>query len=491
MAMASRSLAEIYVWEDERGSHAVTDPREVPPAVLQKYGVVAGEGTPGDTASPPASFSAPAAADDTATVIAREKFQEALPYLKAKAPHRDLKKAMELLLASATGGNPEGQFYLAALHYLGLAAPRNVGEAFRWFKQAADQGNPGGQCGLALLYESGEGGVTRDPSEAIRFYRLAGEQQPSRELKPYAQVIRYSVLRYYTLTAERGRVSSQLYLGSFLLLCKRYEDAYRYLHLAADQGDGRAQRLLGLMFLKGTGVGMNPREAAAWFQLSARQNDPLAQRNLALLYRTGSGVPRSPQDAFRWYLAAAENGDVDSFPEVALMYLEGTGVGKDTTLGLKWVNRAADYGYDHAQVWLGVFYSRGRYVERNDVEALKWFTIAAAKGNATAAKLKGEMESTLNSVEVEEARALAAQWVALPRPSGGREAELREEADLGLNLAETPETVALLNETLPPLDLYGAGPALSPKPQSRVATPTGRPAIDRKVPAVSVPSQLR
>ncbi|MCM0080509.1 SEL1-like repeat protein [Geomonas sp. Red32] len=482
--MASRSLAEIYVWEDERGSHAVTDPREVPPAVLEKYGKVQGDGAPAGkdsasaSSSAPASSTAPAAAGDTAAVIAREKFQAAVPYLKAKPPHRDLKKAIELLAASATRGNADGQFYLGAINYLGLAGPRNVAEAFRWFKQAADQGNPGGQCGLALLYESGEGGVVRDPSEAIRLYRLAGEQQPARELKPYAQIIRYSVLRYYTLTAERGRVSSQLYLGSFLLLCQRYEDAYRYLHLAADQGDGRAQRLLGLMFLKGSGMERNPREAAAWFQLSARQNDPLAQRNLAVLYRTGVGVARSPQDAFRWYLAAAENGDLDSFPEVAFMYLEGTGTGKDTTLGLKWIHRAADYGYDHAQVWLGISNSRGRYMERNDVEGLKWLTIAAAKGNATAARLKGEMESTLNSVEVEEAAALAAQWVVLPKPPAGREAELREEADLGLNLAESPETIALLQETVPPLDLYGPGPAPSPKLQSRPAVPTGRASVD-------------
>jgi hypothetical protein len=38
IALSSSAFAEIYVWEDEAGSHAASDPKDVPPEVLKKYG---------------------------------------------------------------------------------------------------------------------------------------------------------------------------------------------------------------------------------------------------------------------------------------------------------------------------------------------------------------------------------------------------------------------------------------------------------------------
>jgi hypothetical protein len=37
MALSSSAFAEIYVWEDETGAHAASDPKDVPPEVLKRY----------------------------------------------------------------------------------------------------------------------------------------------------------------------------------------------------------------------------------------------------------------------------------------------------------------------------------------------------------------------------------------------------------------------------------------------------------------------
>lgn len=178
-----------------------------------------------------------------------------------------------------------------------------------------------------------------------------------------------------------------------------------------------------------------------------------AQRSLAVLYRDGSGVEKNPQEAFRWFLAAAENDDVDSFGPVGAMYLEGTAVSFDAKLGLKWVRKAADYGVDDAQALLGALYTEGRFVERNHVEALKWHLLAAAKGKELCVKLKNELASTLNSIQIAEAIKLAKLWTPLAKPDTGKVTDMRDEADLGLNLAPNQETIALFNAVSLPLKI--------------------------------------
>ena len=37
MVLSSSAFAEIYVWEDEAGGHATSDPKDVPPEILKRY----------------------------------------------------------------------------------------------------------------------------------------------------------------------------------------------------------------------------------------------------------------------------------------------------------------------------------------------------------------------------------------------------------------------------------------------------------------------
>ncbi len=73
----------------------------------------------------------------------------------------------------------------------------------------------------------------------------------------------------------------------------------------AEQGDARAQYLLGVMHHKGWGIPQNDAEAAKWTRLAAEQELAEAQNNLGFMYGTGRGVPQDYVQAHMWYNLAA------------------------------------------------------------------------------------------------------------------------------------------------------------------------------------------
>ena len=76
----------------------------------------------------------------------------------------------------------------------------------------------------------------------------------------------------------------------------------------AEAGDAEAQTALGGLYLAGTGVALDPAEAARWYRLAAEQGDPVAQLNLGDLYSRGHGVGRDLVQAYLWLSLAAAQG---------------------------------------------------------------------------------------------------------------------------------------------------------------------------------------
>jgi len=87
----------------------------------------------------------------------------------------------------------------------------------------------------------------------------------------------------------------------------RYAAALQLARPLAEQGDARAQLILGLMYAKGEGVPQNHREAVKWYRLAAEQNDAQAQYELAFLYAIGDGVAQDYVAAHMWFNLAGAN----------------------------------------------------------------------------------------------------------------------------------------------------------------------------------------
>jgi TPR repeat protein len=96
-----------------------------------------------------------------------------------------------------------------------------------------------------------------------------------------------------------------------------YNEAFRFLSAAAEQGASRAVLNLGYMYAQGLGIPQNVPEAVLLFEAVARpasSDDAFAARlELGRLFSSGAGIPVDKDAALKWFSAAialaADNDD--------------------------------------------------------------------------------------------------------------------------------------------------------------------------------------
>tara|TARA_A100001037_G_C15129901_1_gene628165 strand:+ start:418 stop:1083 length:666 start_codon:yes stop_codon:yes gene_type:complete len=99
--------------------------------------------------------------------------------------------------------------------------------------------------------------------------------------------------------------------------------------LMARDGDPGAQTSLGLIFERGLGVNINPKEAMKWYYLAASQGDSLATFHLGSMYERGLGTNISYERAAYWYSLSAKQGSEPAMVALAYFYENGMGVSRD------------------------------------------------------------------------------------------------------------------------------------------------------------------
>ena len=214
-------------------------------------------------------------------------------------------------------------------------------------------------------------------------------------LLPLAMLFALSANPASAATYEAGK---QAYLG------KDYAGALAILKPLAENGDSRAQILLGLMYDYGHGVPETPAESFKWYRMAAEQGAPLAQHDVGVKYSLGKGVSQDYAEAARWWQKAAAAGVPDSQFNLGLMYYRGLGLAEDYdraaelfeqaatqdyATALKWFRLAAEQDVAQAQFNLGVFHENGYAVPQDLERARDWYQRAADQGLAEAVqKLK-------------------------------------------------------------------------------------------------------
>ena len=66
------------------------------------------------------------------------------------------------------------------------------------------------------------------------------------------------------------------------------------------------------MYGDGNGVDQNYSEAIKWYRMAADQGDARAQKNLGIMYYKGQGVDQSNNNALRWLYKSAKQGNEDA-----------------------------------------------------------------------------------------------------------------------------------------------------------------------------------
>jgi hypothetical protein len=151
-----------------------------------------------------------------------------------------------------------------------------------FYKAAADKGYAGAETALGAVYHSGQGGVAKDPVEAVLWYRKA-----------------------------------------------------------AEQGDAKAEYLLGVAYYNGEGVAKDPAEAVQWFRKAAEQGFAQAEHNLGVIYNSGQGVAKDPAEAVQWFRKAAEQGFAEAENNLGIAYYNGSGVPRDYISAYMWLSLCA------------------------------------------------------------------------------------------------------------------------------------------------------
>lgn len=154
----------------------------------------------------------------------------------------------------------------------------------------------------------------------------------------------------------------------------------------------------------------------------AENGDAKAQAILGQMYSSGSGVTQDNVKAAFWYRKAAEQGHVRAQTSLGTMYKEGIGVPQDEKEAASWLHRAAEQGYGEALYTLGGMYERGQgSIPVDLVQAHKLFNIAVAAGFDIANDDLQEIEMKMSREQIEMARDMAKEWLAthtLPTHNG-------------------------------------------------------------------------
>lgn len=204
---------------------------------------------------------------------------------------------------------------------------------------------------------------------------------------------------------------------------RNYGNAARLLRSLAEEGNSKAQLLLGMLLNEGIGIeqdfaqgmsfikqaatqglmtakvelakrNLNPAQEDIDLQLLeqiAETGDVFAHLYLGFLYSTRmSDDPEDEKKAFDWFLKAAEAGDSFAMSQVAELYYTGVGIAADGTEvqadiveAIRWGVAAADLNDPGGQYVLGMVYT-GALTDwkfQNWRKGVAWFHRAAEQGH--------------------------------------------------------------------------------------------------------------
>jgi TPR repeat protein len=84
-------------------------------------------------------------------------------------------------------------------------------------------------------------------------------------------------------------------------------EAVKWYRKAAEQGNASAQFNLGECFMNGRGVAKDPVEAVKWYHMASEQGHADTEYNFGVC-QNSEGVAKDPVEVVKWYRKAAEQG---------------------------------------------------------------------------------------------------------------------------------------------------------------------------------------
>lgn len=166
-----------------------------------------------------------------------------------------------------------------------------------------------------------------------------------------------SALEQLQQAARHGNVDAMRAAASVMIAGKNKSSVERGLQWAlraAQQGDRRAQYLLGKTLFEGSAWRLPEHEnARAWLEKSAVQQHSQAAYLLGLIYKNGYGIAMDEVAAVQWFERAADLGNPDAMFMLGNAYLAGEGVALDQSRAVRLYRAAAELEHPLASQMLG------------------------------------------------------------------------------------------------------------------------------------------
>ncbi|MGL6384841.1 tetratricopeptide repeat protein [Aeromonas caviae] len=123
-----------------------------------------------------------------------------------------------------------------------------------------------------------------------------------------------------------------------------FDEATRIWTPLAEQGQPRAQALMGWSHEVGQGSEQDMDRAIRLYRQAAQAGDAFGHYRLGEVYLRGAGVKRDLHEAFRWMELAARNGDVPAMLKVGILHLMGVNGRVELAEAKQWLYQASQKG---------------------------------------------------------------------------------------------------------------------------------------------------
>jgi TPR repeat protein len=131
---------------------------------------------------------------------------------------------------------------------------------------------------------------------------------------------------------------------------KNEMEGFRWIRMAAEQGNSVAEYMVGCLYHEGKGVPKDEKAASHWLRIAASRGNLKAQKHLATMYY----LDKNYKQSIAWYHLAAAQGDARAQALLGKQYFQGEGVAKDEEAALRWLNLAAEKDDTLGMYYLGV-----------------------------------------------------------------------------------------------------------------------------------------
>mgnify|MGYP000861375074 CR=1 FL=1 len=279
----------------------------------------------------------------------------------------DCRRARAAVQTAAEAGDVWAQFCLACIYDDNRIFLRDEAQAQAWFAQAAAGGNIRAQYRLGIRY--------CDEARQLYQYHVKAKVCDSARL-------------WLVQAAIQGDGAAQRALGVMFanrdygvpdrVLANYWNDAAQWANAPVADPPGAVQR-------DSTVAAVDSRQITA-YRSAARQGDAAAQYALGVLYQTGEAVPQGFAQAFQWYERAAQQHYAPAQLALGILFEYGKGVAANAVRAVQYYEQAALQGHLVAQYRLALHYRDGEGVAQDTAKAREWLARAAEQGNPDAAK---------------------------------------------------------------------------------------------------------